>query len=196
MTGQLTAGQLGLRFAAAASDLRIRTSPDTLTEDLARVVAAVPEVPDMVRDVLPGVRWDSGAHRRRFWNARGVVAARADVYKATRGMLREVGASPRAYRVLLGPNRQWNLDHELTLRLARKPPTLRGIVGAPYFNEMTGSLWQAPDIASWVGLAAEHGLVVVLGSFSPYYPGRTIRVEVLGPGLAEALYPEGVEAGG
>ena len=49
----------------------------------------------------------------------------------------------------------------------------------------------APDIRSWVELAEQHGLVVVLGSFSAYYPGRTIRVEVLGPGLAEALYPAG-----
>ena len=192
MTGKLTASQLGVRFAAAAaSELRIKTISRTLDDDLAQVIAAVPEVPDMRWDALPGVRWDNGAHRRRLWHARGVAATRGDVYSTLRGMLREVGASPRAYRVLLGPNRQWNLDHELTLRLTRKPPTLRGISGAPYFNRQTGDMIHAPDIRSWVELAEQHGLVVVLGSFSAYYPGRTIRVEVLGPGLAEALYPAG-----
>lgn len=191
MTGQLTASQLGVQFAAAvATELRIRTSPQTLEDDLAQVVAAVPQVPDMRRDAVPGIHWDNTAHRQRLWRVRGVVATRGDVYSALRGMLREVGASPRAYRVLLGPNRQWSLDHELTLRFAKKPPTRRGIVGAPYFNQRTGDLWHRPDIRSWVDLADQHGLVVVLGSFSAYYPGRTIRVEVLGRGLAEELYPE------
>ena len=146
------------------------------------VLKEAKELPEL-SGVPSSCGWDRYREREVFWARHGLTAdSSTGVVAATwDDVLREAGAPTSVGR---GGQDRPRLDHEYAIS-TDDGPRRRGIVGDLYYTSRLELLIR--EVEAVARLAQAHGLLVVLGAFSTWYPRDAIRVEVLGPALAERL---------
>jgi len=173
--------------AAAEANFHLVAKSTRLERDVQTVIDEAMQLPERP-DLEPPFQWGARAERERYWSRRGLAVPRARSPYAMKEILREAGAPRAVIHEVVGRGvLSFYLDHHITIRNGERPYR-RGVVGASYFDAGR-NLNQMSALRSAVRIAETHGLLVVMGAYSAYYPKYAIRLEVLGPALAAQLYP-------
>jgi len=181
-------------------------TPDTtcVVEDASDIDRAVEVVGTLVGDLVPpdpAKEAERNERRMTYWRGRADELALGKVSLCS--------GSGLAWDRRLSPGAKWSADKSFRRRRFQVPGFDHDIgikigdcylvegspyVGSPYAEHPRVRSDDFPSLAElahkWFAFLSQSGGSLAFGQWSPHFPGATIRVEILSPGLARGLYPD------